>query len=301
MPSAPRRNPRGKSGGPPPTLVELNEGRIFINGIHFSLDSHEVERPLGDGANGIVFKARNLFLKRDEAIKIWLVRREGDVRNKLEQGVLEAQRQAAEKSDKVVKIFHAGVKNNYFYVTMQFYDAQNLRNWLKQDVSLLQRWKIARGYYDLIKNTTSPELYHGDPHDKNVLITQPTVEGIRLCDYGTSLYMGRIASYERHWAVVDETFERILRKFHSYAARKQYHQNRWREPFSVKTTMNIHLYILVGLASELWQRYGSGFGSEARPQARELFSFIDNAQVFAPSREKIGFKRESSPMKRSTE
>jgi eukaryotic-like serine/threonine-protein kinase len=84
------------------------------------LTSHELTKITGFGANGVVFKANNKLLKRIEAVKL-SIPRDGDRRDKVKQGLLETQRQAAASHPQVIKIFHADVINGTFYTTMEYF------------------------------------------------------------------------------------------------------------------------------------------------------------------------------------
>jgi serine/threonine protein kinase len=97
---------------------------------------------IGYGANGVVFKANNKTLKRVEAVKLW-VRSDGDRRDKVKQGLLEVQRQAAAIHPQVVKIFHADASDGTFYSTMEYFEGGGLNRWAADADSTL-KWGAAK-------------------------------------------------------------------------------------------------------------------------------------------------------------
>lgn len=81
--------------------------------------------------------------------------------------------------------------------------------------------RTALNYLYVLKETTRHNLFHGDPHMGNVLIgVHPRgvegLDGMKLCDYGTSLYLGKRQAWERHCRVVDEVFRCLLAKFATF-------------------------------------------------------------------------------------
>jgi serine/threonine protein kinase len=151
--------------------------------------------------------------------------------------MFEAQKQAAESSDKVIKIYHAGILSRHFYTTMEFYESIDLRSALKeisQQGAWLARWHLGLAYIFLIEETTKPRLLHGDPHAGNVLVgdkppSQTAWErvSLKLCDYGTSRFNGKAVSEKRHWAVVAQTLEEIFGPFEMWQAQRDIFLKSW--------------------------------------------------------------------------
>ncbi len=228
----------GRSSTPDLPVVDLDgNNQIRIDSRVFSLDHYTIDKQIGAGANGVVFKVFNKILKRDEALKIWIRRRAHDRRPKIMQGMFEAQKQASEISDKVIKIYQAGVSSEHFYTTMEFYESTNLRQALKEmseQGAWLTRFQVGVAYVFLIEKTTSPRLVHGDPHAGNVLVghERPPPNSferikLKLCDYGTSHFNGKAASEERHWAVVAQTLEEIFAPFETWQANRELCLKSW--------------------------------------------------------------------------
>jgi serine/threonine protein kinase len=192
--------------------IILKNGGALIDGKLFALTSHELTKIIGFGANGVVFKANNKRLMRIEAVKLW-VPRDGDRRDKVKQGLLETQRQAAASHPQVIKIFYADVINGKFYTTMEYFEGGSLKSWAGQ-ADLILKWGAAFAYLQLIKETSKPDLYHGDPHAGNVLIDE--YGQLALCDYGTSYYSNSEESWQRHWRIVDEGMKLLLAGFATF-------------------------------------------------------------------------------------
>jgi len=199
--------------------VVLENGAAYIKGQRFPLDTHELIEVAGKGANGVVFKAKHRFLNRVEAVKLWLPRA-GDKRDKIKQGIYETQNQAATIHPQVIKILHADIINGIYYATMDYFNGGSLRNWIK-DADLTFKWTAAHAYLELMNDTSSPSLYHGDPHAGNVLTDD--YNHLALCDFGTSYYNSTVDSWARHWRIVDEVMRQLLSHFATFEiARAEY-------------------------------------------------------------------------------
>lgn len=209
-----RRRSIRKKRAPLPSADAL-QGKAWIGGQRFPLDTYVFEKLIGKGANAAVFKAESTLLRRIEAVKIYLPRK-GDHRNKLKQGSFEAEKQAAAAFQfpefRIINIYHAAVLDDRFYTTMEFFDGPNLKEWCKT-ASLKDKWRIAHIYNDAMFNTSREDLFHGDPHMGNILVGK---EDIAILDYGTSHYSGRKSSWRRHWRIVDEVMVKLLRDFKSF-------------------------------------------------------------------------------------
>lgn len=211
----------GKAMAAKRPILRVENQKLWVSGQPFPLGAYIFEREIGSGANGFVFKAQSALLKRDEAVKLWLPRA-GDRRNKVHQGMLEAQKQASVLHSQVIQIFHADIMDGIFFSTMQFLDAPNLRTWCKSTAAtMIHRWAVATNYLTLIKETSKPDLFHGDPHAGNVLISSELRPW--LCDYGTSYYSSRDKSWQRHWTIVDEVMRLLFAPFITFSECRRRH------------------------------------------------------------------------------
>lgn len=192
--------------------IVFNSGSLYVDGQEISVPSHDLIDIAGQGANGIVFRARHRLLNRVEALKIWIPKI-GDRRDKITQGIYETQSQASALNAQVVSILNTQVVDGYFCASMEYFESKSLKDWIK-DADLSFKWLSAMKYIMLIEQTSSRDLYHGDPHLGNILIDD--TGSLKLCDYGTSFFGNTESSWERHWKIVEEVTQKLLSGFATY-------------------------------------------------------------------------------------
>ncbi|MET4120974.1 serine/threonine protein kinase [Bradyrhizobium sp. JR1.5] len=207
-------------------FFRLEDGRLFKEGTLLSFPDHEFLGVLGMGASGVVFKAKNKWLDREEALKIWLRIKPSDDRDKIIQGTFEAQKLAEAEIPTVLPVYAAGVANGNFYSTMQVIRGPSLRTILRdQRTDADTRLMLAQKYAKALNELADAGLVHGDPHAGNVLLRFPApnltyhysdgyfLEGVGpigvatpvFCDFGTSRYMGKGGILLRNRRVSIET------------------------------------------------------------------------------------------------
>lgn len=252
-----------KKRAPLPSADAL-QGKALIGGKRFPLDTYVFEKLIGKGANAAVFKAESTLLRRIEAVKIYLPRK-GDLRNKIQQGAFEAQKQAAAAFQfpefRIINIYHAAVLDGRFYTTMEFFDGLNLKEWCKS-ASLKDKWRIAHIYNDAMYKTSREDLFHGDPHMGNILVSK---EDIAILDYGTSYYSGRESGWRRHWKIVDEVMVKLLRDFASF----EHYRAEWpsRDPGMIWAA---YRDVLRALTIELFEKT-DGTSDEVDPLVKKVW------------------------------
>lgn len=190
--------------------------RVLVVG-ETPLEGHEIIKELGRGANGIVYLSRNSLLKREEAIKVWMSLRAGDKRDKAKQGLSEAAKLAAAGGNCAVQIYSARMLEGRVLASMEYVDGSTMASYCAAHTGLHSSCSVASMCLDAIVETTKRNLFHGDPHASNVLIYQDKKLGkgsemrLKLCDFGTSVFSGRVFSKQRHWNVVRETVVSITK------------------------------------------------------------------------------------------
>jgi serine/threonine protein kinase len=189
----------------------LKGDRLFVKGQPF--ENFKVIEEVGSGANGVVYRATNEFLQREEAIKVWRSLKPDDPRDKLEQGLREAQKLASAHADHAVAIYAARQIGGVFVATMEYVQGHTLE-WHRLNSEPFIRCQLARLYLEAIIQTSTASSRHGDAHEKNVLVYDASTKyekmlKLKLCDFGTSLYSGKEASEQRHWRIVRETILRL--------------------------------------------------------------------------------------------
>lgn len=184
------------------------------------IERFEIRGILGKGVNGVVFDAHHRVLNQPRAVKVWMKLGGIDKRNKVTQGIAEAQKIAASDPKWVVMVYDAEVAGDILYSSLEKIVGHTLADELKGSADLFNRWCLAGQFIDAIQNTTTDTLYHGDAHPGNVMVYR---EGdqygmymkMKLLDFGTSIYSGKEASKGRHWRIVYDTFIRIVEPFKS--------------------------------------------------------------------------------------
>src|SRR6516164_11691473 len=94
------------------------------------LDSYEIVAPLGAGGMGEVYRARDVTLKRDVAIKVLPEFWSRDP-ERLRRFELEAQAAAALNHPNIVSIFHVGQHDGSPYIVTELLEGETLRKRLR--------------------------------------------------------------------------------------------------------------------------------------------------------------------------
>lgn len=206
----------------PTPVVRIDDSRLFVDGQE--LKNYKINKELGQGANGIVYRATNTKLQREEAVKVWRTTNDRDRRDKLEQGLLEAQKLAQVSYEYAVAIYSAFELGGLLLATMEYVEGKTLE-WYQQNADTKTRLGLAEVYLGAIVNTTTSVTRHGDAHSKNVLVYEfnsrlESALRLKLCDFGTSYYSGKESSEKRHWRIVKETILNLTRNIpHADACR----------------------------------------------------------------------------------
>lgn len=206
--------------------AQVNDHIIVRNGIltigGTPIERFKLTRRLGSGANGVVFAGQRTWLKQPCAVKIWLKLRANDNRNKVEQGLQEAQKMARAHPDWVPTLYDADLVAGFFFTSMELIPGEPLKEYLKRPLSKADRWWLARLYINAIAKTTTHTTAHGDAHAGNVMVFDHTIDTyekarrLKLLDFGTSVFLGHRGLGRRHWRIVHETFARIVGNFENY-------------------------------------------------------------------------------------
>jgi len=145
------------------------------------IDRYELRGVLGRGAMGVVYRARDLRLGRDVALKLVRPSAFGHARSE-EQLAREAQAMARLSHPNVVAVFDVGTSGDFLYTAMELVEGTTLRQWMaerrpwREAVVMLER--AGRG----LAAAHDAGLVHRDFKPDNVLIgpgAQP-----RVTDFG---------------------------------------------------------------------------------------------------------------------
>jgi serine/threonine protein kinase len=201
------------------------DGRAIIGDSLLRFPNLTVNRVIGSGANGVLFRARQEFLERDMAVKVWLKLRPKDQSDKFFQGIEEARRTAnAHPGGNIVQIYDAGAIGRFFYATMDYFPGITCRDWLTwYQPSLRRRLRLASGVLHSLTaamdDAVRPGAVHGDPHPGNILVRYPWLPSDEprsypwylIVDFGTSAFKSHEYSVKRHWRELHKTVNILLR------------------------------------------------------------------------------------------
>jgi serine/threonine protein kinase len=201
----------------------VDDGRAVIDGNSLRFPNLTVTRLIGKGANGAVFRARQDFLEKDMAVKVWLTLRDKDRRDKFHQGIQEARKTAqSHPGNNIVQIYDAGEVGGFLYATMDYFPGITAGDWLKwYRPPLLDRLHLARNVVRSLTAATDDSVragaLHGDPHPGNILVRYPWIPtypspypNYMIVDFGTSHFTSHDISTKRHWRILHQTVKTLL-------------------------------------------------------------------------------------------
>ena len=160
------------------------DGKASIQGIVIAVPDVDLSAVLPAGKNGAVFEGWD-NLGRHVAVKIWF--RSGRSPQRMA-------RQAREEASKLARISHRYIGKVYaaqqledgkFCMVMEFIEGETLREHLAKGPDLFTRYRIWGQVSDAVYRAHQVDVFHGDVHDRNVLVTG---EEVRLIDFGTSIF-----------------------------------------------------------------------------------------------------------------
>jgi eukaryotic-like serine/threonine-protein kinase len=146
------------------------------------LDSYEIVAPLGAGAMGEVYRARDTALKRDAAIKVLPEYWSRDP-ERLHRFELEAQAAAALNHPNIVTIFHVGQYQGAPYIATELLHGETLRERIRHGPMRLREAidvgvDIARG----LAAAHDAGIIHRDLKPENIFVTK---DGrVKILDFG---------------------------------------------------------------------------------------------------------------------
>jgi eukaryotic-like serine/threonine-protein kinase len=143
---------------------------------------YEILGPLGSGGMGVVYRARDLRLNREVAIKILpdhlLLR--SDAMNRFDR---EAKALAALSHSCILSIFDFGTEQGISYAVMELLKGQTLREYLHKGIP---PWKesvrIAEAIVDGLSAAHSQNVIHRDLKPENIFLT--TDGNVKILDFG---------------------------------------------------------------------------------------------------------------------
>ncbi len=142
-------------------------------------DRYLIERELGMGGNGVVYKAWDMRLRDDVAIKLFFRQGLAELRS-----VVSTLRRLSEP--RLVKIFHLDLyRGSRPYIVMEYIEGKDLRQLRKKRPFTQDEVKnIIRDLIQALKVLHENEIYHLDLKPTNIIITKQGQ--LKLLDFGIS-------------------------------------------------------------------------------------------------------------------
>ena len=143
---------------------------------------YELVGELGKGGMGIVYKAKDLMLKRECALKVLLPSVIEDKRT-LRRFVEEARAVAKLKHPNIVDIYEAGTSPTFFF-TMEYVEGVTLKEWILQKARRKQR-EILKIFVNICKGVEyahHKKIIHRDLKPQNIMLNQQNEP--KVMDFG---------------------------------------------------------------------------------------------------------------------
>ncbi|KHT50064.1 protein kinase domain-containing protein [Vibrio sinaloensis] len=173
-------------------MTKKEKSTITLDGTTLSIDGHVVTIPyyvvldeLGQGANATVFRAYDVNLKRNVAIKVWNSRGRSRAQD-------ESIKIASLKHPLVVETYLYSSIDGYPYAVMELVEGESGKKWLSTSPSLEEKVTFWNLYSEALQAVYAGGFNHGDPHLGNVLVYRDGNSNIqiKLADAGTSDFRG---------------------------------------------------------------------------------------------------------------
>lgn len=153
-------------------------------------DRYLIQSELGRGGMGIVYRAHDLLLDRDVAVKVLST---GAIGSQGRARLLrEAQAAARLNHPNIINIYDAGDADGQTYIVMELLDGDSLFD--RKPESLDETLQIMRQVCDALEHAHQHGIIHRDLKPENVIVTSQGVA--KLTDFGLSRSLSRRASQE---------------------------------------------------------------------------------------------------------
>ncbi len=150
--------------------------------LHTKVGDYEIERELGRGAMGIVYKARHHQLRRDVALKMILAGKHAGP-EQLERFLTEAQSVAQLQHPNIVQIFDIGEQDGLPYFSLEFVDGRSLAQVIdKQPQDPREAAQTIEVLARTMQYAHDHGVLHRDLKPANVLLSKEGVS--KISDFG---------------------------------------------------------------------------------------------------------------------
>lgn len=169
----------------------IQNGQLSIDGVEMRIDGFTFVEELGSGANGTVFRATDIQLGRDVAIKVWNL-------NGLKRSKYEISKIAQFQHPLIVSTYRFDCACGTPYAVMELVEGVTGKEWLKRDPDLQARMRFWGRYSEALGILHRSGTVHGDPHLGNVILSEFSGKSMqtgidtgfvfKLADTGTSTF-----------------------------------------------------------------------------------------------------------------
>ncbi|MCH1409500.1 MAG: serine/threonine protein kinase, partial [Verrucomicrobiales bacterium] len=163
------------------------------------MGKYQITGVLGAGGMSQVFRAMDMHLQREVALKILhqTLSQDSALTAMFER---EAKLTASILHPNVVKVYTVGQDQGYFFIAMELVDATSLEEIIAQDGALNEEkvLSIANDVTKGLKAAHEEDLIHRDIKPGNMLVTSDGTS--KLVDFGLAVQQGGVDESEELWA-----------------------------------------------------------------------------------------------------
>lgn len=156
-------------GGNGTINFNITEEKLYINNKPLELKNFLFKQELGHGANAYAFLIYNSKLAREEVLKIWIPRQNGN-KVDINRFLAEVRKNARFTHQGIASIYEADIIENLFYCRMQYIKGTTLKKYLKNDRLFVFRYQYLKQILHILKDVYDAGYFHGDIHSKNIII-----------------------------------------------------------------------------------------------------------------------------------
>lgn len=167
--------------------LEVDPARPMILGEH----RYQILQELGRGGMGVVYKARDLILKRDVAFKIISENLRSN-RRAVDDFYREAQATAALNHPFLLTLYDIGEKDGYLYIIMEYVEGKDFEHYLRTGklLSIPTVVKIFIWICEGLHHAHQRGVIHRDIKPSNIMWTKQ--KQIKLMDFGLAVLLGEL-------------------------------------------------------------------------------------------------------------
>jgi Tol biopolymer transport system component/predicted Ser/Thr protein kinase len=146
-----------------------------------SISHYRIDAKLGEGGMGVVYRARDLRLNRNVAVKLLSSDLGDEERRRRFQ--LEAQAASSLNHPHILTVLEAGIVDGRQYLVTEFIDGCTLREWArKTEPSARQILELLTGVADALAAAHQAGILHRDVKPENILVSRDGFA--KLADFG---------------------------------------------------------------------------------------------------------------------